>query len=147
MVPYYWVYILLGSPVCLALTLSPEGRIKTAGNSSSDIDFRRSGFHNVTLPSTLPSWWIGGKRFSATTRGPADLKLPTRCDASKYGRPNRKSCDEALSDMPNSLRLQIYGSRTAGSKWDVALPFRFISRQCLIQRVVNLFTTLLMSDR
>lgn len=139
MLPCYWVYILLGSPVCLALTLSSEGRIKTARNSSSDTDFRASDFHNVTLPSTLPSWWIGGKGFSATTRGPADLNLPTRCDASRFGRPNRKSCQEAWSDMPIGTRLQTFGSRTEGSKWDVALPFRFISRQLLIQRLVNLF--------
>lgn len=139
MLPDYLLYILFGSPVCLALTLSPEGRIKTAGNSPPDTDVRGSGFHNVTLPSTLPSWWIGGNRFSATTRGPADLNLPTRCDASRFGRPNRMSCEEAWNDMPIGTRLQTFGSRTAGSKWDVALPFRFISRQSLIQRLVNLF--------
>lgn len=139
MLPWDWVYLILGSPLCLALTLSPEGRIKPTGNSSSDTDFRGSGFHNVTLPSTLPSRWIGGKPFSATTRGPADLNLPTRCDGSRFGRPNRKSCREAWSDMPIGTRLLNIGSRTEGAKWDVALPFRFISRQLPSQRHGNPF--------
>lgn len=138
MVPNYWVYILLGSPVCLALTLDPQGRITTAGNSSAETNFRSSGFQNITLPPTLPSLWIGGNRSSETERGAADLNAPTRCDASRYGRPNRKSCEEVWGKMPIGTRLQTFGNRTEGSRWDVALPFRYISRQFFIQRLAIL---------
>ncbi|KAL8772474.1 MAG: hypothetical protein Q9209_002426 [Squamulea sp. 1 TL-2023] len=131
-------FILLWFSRCSALTLDAVDKAKITANSSSDYDFDTSQVHVASLPTKPLTWWVGRQGFSTLLQPTFQVGQQARCNEREFGRPMFSSCGDAWKDIPDTIEVERFGSRSAGLQWDVILPFKFISRDGLCTIDVSL---------
>jgi len=59
----------------------------------------------------------------------AQNEIAIQCSAEDYGSPPPASCRAAYAELPATIQPETFGDRSAGTDWNVTLPFRFISHK------------------
>ena len=87
-----------------------------------------------SVPQTPPPVSLGGPQWTSTSNQSAARDATYYCSHSSYGRPVTASCAYVYHVIPTSADVMTFGDRSAGSSWDVVLPYRLISREHLDHR-------------
>ena len=114
-----------------ALTLIPTAN-PTGSSSNLLLGLGASDVQKAPERTDSLSFLTGGPLKSNMSASVGEVGVTFTCDASLYGRPNATSCLQALLDIPGDDEEVAFGNRTASQAWDVALPFRFISRRFIL---------------
>ena len=109
-------WVLMGYSICVTIAAAfPESATRAVNTAKDKITHTQA--RNIARRA-------GGQNSSSLIQG----KWPIQCDASYLGHPNAHSCEEAWNNFPSGTEMQTFGDRTKSDRWDVPLPFRFISR-------------------
>ena len=107
-------------------TISPSLGLLTS-NQTSHLRPNGSPLVIVSAPSKPPFLHLGGPRSAMTSNGSRLGDDFWRCSSQSFGRPFAPGCQEAYEAFPDTPQLLTFKDRTAGSGFDIALPFRSIS--------------------
>ena len=89
-------------------------------------------FSNHILSINASSASSGPPSLNSSSSGSLFVDKPKYiCNGATYGRNlNIRSCLDTLESIQEYHLPQTFGERGSGTKWDINLPFRFLSSKC-----------------